>query len=536
MFKIGVKNGIAFNRSLRVTVTQTFRSAFITSLLVAIAAFLSADTAEAQSGDTLTKDIRTLTKQAQKLTRNESLPAAEQLLRSAVALDPDRSDTKLELAYVLLKQRKLVEAYELSYNTCKSEPKNAHAFAILGNVLLAAGRFQEARPVLYTALKLNRGDDIGWYGLGMLEFYENNIDVSLVDLAEAVSLRSSVADYWFSYAQVSARAERYRQAADNYAQFLNVSSSGDVERRARIRGLIQFLRFVGLKERLYSSSGEAQTIVGFELVGNRPIIQVRINKNEEPLRFVLDTGSGITVISEDTAKRLKIKAITRGGFGRGLGGDGKFEIVYGFLQSIGIGDVTIHDVPVYIRKFHNDQTEVDGYIGLAVISKFLATVDYGTKTFALLKKDDPRNDSEKSELSLPLRLTSSGFLSGQVLIEGIDTSLNFIVDTGASVSVISDRVANTDPISGFENDEKLRVIGSAGITDDVPTFLLPRITFGTHSRKKLTAIALNLDVINEASGFEQAGILGGNFLRNYRLTFDFKNSRVNFTSILPEND
>lgn len=532
----GEKCGIAIDERSRAAVTQNFRSVFITSLLIAVGTFLFAGTAAAQSGDALAKDVRTLTKQAQKLTRNEALPAAEKTLRSAVALDANRSDTKLDLAYVLLKQRKLGEAYELSYNICKTEPKNAHAFAVLGNVLLTAGRFQEARPVLYTALKLDRGDDFGWFGLGMLEFYENNIDVSLVDLAEAVSLRSNVPDYWFSYAQVSARAEKYRQAADNYVQFLNVSSSADSERRARIKGLIQFLRFIGLKDRLYTSSGEAQTTVSFDLVGNRPIIEVKINKFQQPLRFVLDTGSGITVISEDTANRLKIKPINRGGYARGLGGDGKFEIVYGYLQSIGIGDVTIRDVPVYIRKFHNDQNEVDGYIGLAVISKFLATIDYGNKTFALLKKDDPRNDVERSSLSLPLRLTSSGFLSGQVLIEGIETSLNFIVDTGASVSVISDRVANTDPISGFENEEKLRVIGSAGITDDVPTFLLPRITFGTHTRKQLTAIALNLDMINEASGFEQAGILGGNFLRNYRLTFDFKNSRVNFTAIVPEND
>jgi hypothetical protein len=83
----------------------------------------------------------------------------------------------------------------------------------------------------------------------------------------------------------------------------------------------------------------------------------------------------------------------------------------------------------------------------------------------------------------------------------------------------------------YARSEKMRVIGSAGITEDVPSFLLPKISFGSHSRKSITAIALDLDLINEASGFEQAGILGGNFLRNYRMTFDFKNSKVTFVSI-----
>jgi hypothetical protein len=80
----------------------------------------------------------------------------------------------------------------------------------------------------------------------------------------------------------------------------------------------------------------------------------------------------------------------------------------------------------------------------------------------------------------------------------------------------------------------MRVIGSAGITEDVPSFLLPKVTMGNHYRKSITAVALDLDLINEASGFEQSGILGGNFLRNYRMTFDFKNSKVTFVSVAKE--
>ena len=116
-------------------------------------------------------------------------------------------------------------------------------------------------------------------------------------------------------------------------------------------------------------------------------------------------------------------------------------------------------------------------------------------------------------------------------VEGIEEPLNFIVDTGASVSVISEDVASTKIASTFVKSEKMRVIGSAGVTDDVPSFLLLRVSFGNHSRTSITAIALDLDMINEASGFEQAGILGGNFLRNYRMTFDFKKSKVTFSPI-----
>ena len=252
---------------------------------------------------------------------------------------------------------------------------------------------------------------------------------------------------------------------------------------------------------------------------------------------MLDTGSGISVVSDKTAKRLKIKSITKGGYARGIGGDGKFEIVYGLLREISVGEVSLRNVPVYIRKFHSDTHEVDGYIGLGLISKFLTTIDYGNLTFSLTRRGiDTKEFNDNAGVSLPLRLTSSGFLSGEVLLQGIDAPLNFIVDTGASVSVISDQVAKEDGISPFLGDETLRVIGSAGVTNNVQTFKLPKVSFGSHSRKDITAVALDLDLINEASGFQQSGILGGNFLKNYRMTFDFRNSKVTFVSVKPEHD
>lgn len=482
-----------------------------------------------------TEDPRRLMRQAEKFVRLGSIAQAETALRRAVTFD-STSAAKVELAFVLSKQRKLLEAYDLSYAVVEAEQRNSRAYAVLGTVLLNAGRFVEARVILFNALKLNRREDLAWAGFGMLDFYENNINESLKNLQEADLYKPDEPDYLFALAQVSARAERYRDAADAYYRFLSASKNTDDERRARIKGLINFLRYLGQRDKLYASVGRERAKVKFDLVGNRPIINLKVNGRDEALRFVLDTGSGITVISEKTAKKMGIKTITKGGFARGIGGDGRFEIVYGFLNQVDIGDASVKNVPVYIRKFHDSGQEVDGYIGLSMISKFLTTIDYGELTFSLSNKGiDEVEFREKPELSLPLRLTSSGFLSGEVELEGIESKLNFIVDTGASVSVISDRVANSANVSQYLAADKLRVIGSAGITENVSSFMLPRVTFGTHTRTRVSAIALDLDIINEASGFEQAGILGGNFLKNYRLTFDFKNSKVTFTSVAPQN-
>ncbi len=476
-------------------------------------------------------DIKRQIKQADKMYRQAIYPEAEKILRGVVESNPNNTTAKLKLAHVILKRRMIVEAYELSYPIAVAEPNNSFALAVIGSVLLSAGRLKEARPLFYRAIQLDKSEALAWAGFGLIDFYENRIDEAVLNLREAVIQEPSHADFTFALAQISARAERYSEAADTYQRFLSLSRDPDDERRDRIKGLVTFLRFLGNRAALYSSSGSESTKISFELVGNRPVLPLKVNGRNEQLNFVLDTGSGISVISKATAKRLKIKPITRGGFAKGIGGDGKFEIIYGFLNELKIGDVRVRNVPVYIREFHSPGIPVDGYIGLSVISKFLTTVDYGESTFTLDRSAAVMTAANEDTRSLPLRLTSSGFLSGEVILEGLENPVNFIVDTGASVSVISQELAAVESMRINESATRMRVVGAAGITEDVRSFIIPKISFGDHSRLKILAVALDLDLINEASGFEHGGILGGNFLKSYKLTFDFRNARVLFDPV-----
>lgn len=494
------------------------------------ALFAEAADALPDSGQTVSKETRKQLKRARKMIRKGELVEAETMLRQILNRAPGNADAQLNLARVYLKKKDLLEAYKLSYGVALKDPDNAFAFAILGKVLLESGNFRDAEISFRNALLIDKKEPFAWAGYGMLDFYENRLKESVKKLRTANYYKSNEPDFVYALARISARAEKYKQAADAYRKFLRISNRRDRERRERIKGLIRFLEFLNRRQSLYDVGGEKQTRVPIKLVGNRPVIQVRINRKDKPLNFVLDTGSGMTVISEKTADRLGINTVARGGKARAIGGSGKFDIVYGFLKAVEIGDVQVRNVPIYIRKFHGSIGQIDGYIGISVLSKFLTTIDYGRLEFTLIRKPEDTL-LEMGEIPLPLRLTMSGFLSGTVKVKGIEEQLNFIVDTGASVSVISDHLARQSSISRYERDRKLRVIGAAGITEDVPAYTLPRVTIGSFSRDSLMAVALNLDIINETTGFEQAGILGGNFLKNYRITFDFKNSKVTFVPI-----
>ncbi|MGH9904503.1 MAG: aspartyl protease family protein, partial [Pyrinomonadaceae bacterium] len=110
----------------------------------------------------------------------------------------------------------------------------------------------------------------------------------------------------------------------------------------------------------------------------------------------------------------------------------------------------------------------------------------------------------------------------EVHLEGLEKPLNFIIDTGASISVVSERLASREELANHVTTTRMRVFGAAGIAEDVKTLLLPSIMLGTFAREKLSVAVLDLEPVNETAGFRQDGILGGNFLKHFRVLFDFR--------------
>jgi predicted aspartyl protease/Flp pilus assembly protein TadD len=481
---------------------------------------------------------------ANKALRSGDYELAEKIFRELVTKDVHDNEARLGLSLTLLKKRNLQAAYDNAARVILTNPLSARAHALLGSAILIGGDFRLSFEEFRTALSLNEDEPMAIAGLAMIDFYENRLDNAIRGLRRASEIDSDEPDYVFNLAQAAARSERYREAADSYERFLLIAPKTDADRRDRIRGLIEFLRYLGRQNSLYTPTGANRTNVTFESFDNRPILKVRVNGQKTPLRFVLDTGSGMSVISEETAKKLGMRPIARGGMARAVGGGGKFEIVYGYLTSVEIGEVRVENVPVYIRRFFDEKNPVDGYIGLSLVSKFVTLVDYGQRTFTLVRQRSedgqgwttidkamnpataevpppatPAQAADKHEI--PLRTTSSGFLSGEVALDGFDKPLNFIIDTGASVSVISQKLAEAESITAYIQPTKMRVFGAAGITENVDTVLLPRVMLGSLVREKINAAVLDMDPVNETAGFTQAGILGGNFLRHFRVSFDF---------------
>lgn len=469
-------------------------------------------------------------KKAEKEMDAGNFAISEVLYREILTTAPEDSKAQLGLSYVLIKQRNFAKAYDEALKVLKKDQLNARANALVATALLRSGYFVLAYEHLRIALQQGVRDPLALASAAEIDLYENRPHDAYEKLRLATYLEGEEPDFWLLYARTASRLDYYKDAADALRKFLRYSPRTDVERRERISGVIKFYTYLG-NSNIYRISGKSATIP-FRLKGRRPHVQLKIN-NKEMVRFVVDTGAGVTVISATAAKRLGVKEVARGGNAYAVGGTGSFPIVYGVIDELAIGEIKIRTVPVYIRQIHSSGTApedvVDGYLGLAILSNFLTTLDYPENQLMVEKKEVFQQAAVKDEAEhsiLPFRVTESGLISVEVKLEDA-ASCNFLLDSGASSSVLAAEVIDKQ---NWQNkilaNESIRIVGAAGIADNVKLAFVHKLQVADLLRERLRMPILDFTSINENSGFEQQGILGGDFLSNCKLRIDFDRLQI----------
>lgn len=472
-----------------------------------------------------------LIREAKKAIRAGRYEAALAIYRELLDADAGNIQARLGASFAHFKMTEYVACFEQAMEVLKTEPNNARAHALTGLSLLRSGLVAGAVSELERAINLDGKEALAYGAAAEIDYYEGRPKEARVKSYYAHHLDPDEPDYLVTYARASSRVEDFKEAADAYQLYLQVAPITDVERRDRIRGLVQFYRQLsGLQ--VHQVSGPSATDISFRLgADRRPYVRVKLNGRDAI--FVIDTGSGFTVISKDAAKRFGVSEIAKGGKSQGFGGTGKFPIVYGLIKSLQIGDARIRMIPCFVRPFHGNQEKpleekADGFIGLSILSHFLTQLDYKESRIRL-----DRSDNRQSPMApppgvalIPFRTTQNGLISVETEFDG-NEHLNVILDSGASSSVISaaavDRLKLADQII---KGQTANVTGAAGITENVQMLFVRKCRVADVQQSNLRALVLDFDAINETAGFEQSGILGGDFLRNFKLTIDFSRSML----------
>jgi predicted aspartyl protease len=505
-------------------------------LLIIVFAFMFAGApyrSEALADDKKIKSADQTHREARNAIRKGKYERAVELYLGLIERNDQDLQAALGASFAHLKQMEYLDSYNYANKALKLDPKSSRAHALAGAALLRSGLIRLAVVELQQALALNPKEALAIGGAAEIDYFEGRTKEAREKSYYAHLLDTDEPDYIMTYARSSSRAEDFKEAADAYELFLQVAPQSEKERRDRIRGLIQFYRQLsGL--RVHDISGPSLTQIPFQLGSDRrPYIKVKVNGRDA--LFVIDTGSGFTVISEEAAKRLGVSEISRGGNSQGVGGTGKFEIVYGLIRSINLSDLKVRLIPCFIRPFHGskerpEEERADGFIGLSILSHFITELDYQESRMRLdrnLERAAPAAALPDTTV-IPFRTTQNGLISIETVFEGNNT-VNAILDSGASSTAISvaavERLKMRDQII---KGQTANVIGAAGITNNVEMLFIRNCRVADLMQNNMRALVLDFAAINETSGFEQSGILGGDFLRHFRVTIDFPRTQVRF--------
>lgn len=499
-------------------------------------------------------------KRAEREIRQGNYKEAEKVYRRLLDADASDRDARLGLSRTLIKLGRLQPAYEEAAQIVALDPLNGRAHGLMGTALLRSGEFRQSVEAFLTAIKFNQREALAWAGLSEIAYFENLTRYAYEGFRRAVQLDPNEPDNYVSLARSCSRLELYLEAADAYQRFLETAPKTDSERRARIQGLIDFYRYLGTTK-IHRVGGQTVSSASFDLIQNRPFLNVKIN-GKTTLRLVVDTGASLSVISDKAAKQLGIRPVARGGLARAVGGSGTFPIVYGVLDSMEIGGAKIETVPVYIRTVHAtadtpEEQRADGYIGLSVLSNYAITLDYQSRQIKLDRTPLPEGEEEAraaggleaamtraksgaassdgGAIDVPIRSTSGGLASAETHLPGMERPLNFIIDTGATVTVVSKAAVERFELEAMKlKGITYRVIGAAGIEEGAEALGLAALTVNGLRKTNSRALILDLEPVNETSGFEQHGILGGDYLTHFSVHLDLRRFRMRLTPQTPE--
>ena len=267
--------------------------------------------------------------------------------------------------------------------------------------------------------------------------------------------------------------------------------------------------------------------VQFHLAGGaQPLILIPVEVNDHgPFEFILDTGAGTSLLSVELAEKLKMQVL---GSKQGQSAGGAVSVSLAKIDSIAVGTARLPDVDVGIVDLKQVGSTVgariDGDLGYNFLKSFRLTIDYEK---CQLRLDDPRrldvfNRGGQTEVRLRLANPAKPLILVDVHANR-KGPFQFAIDTGTSTTAITPEVAKRLGVKG----SPLGAGTTAGAQVAVTAGMLDSFMVGGAKVENMPVVIADFfAALSEAVGAKLDGIVGYNFLRNYKVVIDYPNERL----------
>ncbi|MBI2827760.1 MAG: retroviral-like aspartic protease family protein [Acidobacteria bacterium] len=395
---------------------------------------------------------------------------------------------------------------------------DAEAQTLLGDALWANGLFGEADTEYREALEETPGSSRARFGLARSLATRSQLDEALHEALATAAAAPRDAEVHALAGLIYERLNRFGEAADAYERYIALlpmveNNSTAAIAQSKVRLLRSFKGRVPLQ--VEEATGRVHRL-RFRLADRKIVLQGRVNR--APVEFVLDTGAERTGLSDVTARRAGVIPVTATvSAGVGVAALGRIEL--GRADSIEVGTLRIRNVPVAIRRLVRGalpRWQSESFSPLAM--GYSVVIDYQRRE-VLLARTLPEG---QADFRLPMRMNRLPLVRG--LLNSTHPAY-FVVDTGGELISISAEIALALAMPPARRIP-LRVSGIAGVDENA--FLLPGVNldFEEIEYRNVGLAVLNLRAPSVLLGFQLGGIVGHQFLADYRVSLDMGRSEM----------
>ena len=272
--------------------------------------------------------------------------------------------------------------------------------------------------------------------------------------------------------------------------------------------------------------GRNSASVPFDRSGNTIFLQARMN-NSAPLWFILDTGSGASVIDARRARALKLK--TSGKVQATVTG-GSTELYFTNGVNFTLPGVKLLNQSVASINFGPELTQLKpnfgGVLGYDFISRFVVEIDYAKKTINLFDPQTYKYDGPGQHV--PLTVETIPFAKAVVQMNGESVEGEFEIDTGFDGATLFNRAfvsANKSLQPSKQGPVSSRVGGGQGLKTESVTARIDGLTFGGVEFKNVIT-HFNMEEVGNATSKETAGLIGHEILRRFKVILDYSRQEM----------
>lgn len=381
--------------------------------------------------------------------------------------------------------------------------------------LLREGKFTEAEAIYAKVIEHDPDNYQAVLSLGRVNLYKNSLEESEKWLNKAIKLNSEDNEPKALLAEAYYRRDDFKKAAQLFRALDKIPMADK-------------LQYLSEKVPYQVESDVDVTSVEFVQTDPLPIVKMRINKGEEVL-FLIDTGGWELIINTELAEKVGAKKF--GGQLATFAGGKQDSTFHGVVDQVEIGDFTVKNVPVHIKKRVKGlgpmmRQPIQGVIGTVFLYHFIFTFDYPDGKLILQRKTDENIRKMKNQFKSKDKIVVPFWMAGDHIMVAHGTvnqtePVLFFVDTGLAGGAFTGTDWLVQQANIQLSEESFEGMGGGGKVT-VRTAVVDEITLGHAREKKVMGIfgAMPPD-FGGKFGLRIGGIISHGFFRPYKLTFDF---------------